>query len=275
MKKIGFADLYLSEWHANNYPLWIEEACVSSGLDYKLSYAWAEEDISRVDKVTTDEWCKKYGAARCKTLEELCEKSDVIIVLAPSNPEVHLKYAETVLKYGKRTYIDKTFAPDHNTALKIFEIGEKNNTPFFSTSALRYASELDAINVNEHMITFGGGGSLEEYIIHQCEMVIKKLGVGVKSVSAEVVNTHTVLDVSFENGKTAHMTYDPSSAFIVGDGKTTIQVSSPFFKKLISEMLNFFETGILPFDKNETKEVIKLVEMSVNAKNEPGKTIYA
>lgn len=27
MKKIGFIDYYLSEWHANNYPIWIKEIC--------------------------------------------------------------------------------------------------------------------------------------------------------------------------------------------------------------------------------------------------------
>ena len=30
MKKIGFVDYYLSEWHANNYPAWIEEACANA-----------------------------------------------------------------------------------------------------------------------------------------------------------------------------------------------------------------------------------------------------
>ena len=34
MKKIGFVDYYISEWHANNYPLWIKEACEKAGLDY-------------------------------------------------------------------------------------------------------------------------------------------------------------------------------------------------------------------------------------------------
>ena len=106
MKKIGFVDYYLSEWHANNYPAWIKEACENAGLDYELAYAWAELDTSILDGVTTDQWCEKFGATKCDTLEELCEKSDVIVILSPSFPEKHLPYAEVVLKYGKRTYID-------------------------------------------------------------------------------------------------------------------------------------------------------------------------
>ena len=54
MKKIGFVDYYLSEWHANDYPSRIARIAEETGLDYKLSYAWAEEDISPVDGVTFD-----------------------------------------------------------------------------------------------------------------------------------------------------------------------------------------------------------------------------
>ena len=100
MKKIGFVDYYLSEWHANNYPAWISEACEKRGLEYKVAYAWAELDVSPIDNVNTAQWCEKYGAEKCETLEELCQKSDVIVILAPSNPEKHLDYARVALKYG-------------------------------------------------------------------------------------------------------------------------------------------------------------------------------
>ena len=38
MKKIGFIDYYISEWHANNYVGWIHEITD----EYRVSYAWAE-----------------------------------------------------------------------------------------------------------------------------------------------------------------------------------------------------------------------------------------
>ena len=50
MKKIGFVDYYISEWHANNYPAWIKEACQKKGLDFEVKYVWAEEYVSPVDK---------------------------------------------------------------------------------------------------------------------------------------------------------------------------------------------------------------------------------
>ena len=68
MKTIGFVDYYISEWHANNYPAWIKQANEKLGLDYEVAYAWAEEDVSPVDGITTEGWCKKFGVTQCKTL---------------------------------------------------------------------------------------------------------------------------------------------------------------------------------------------------------------
>ena len=96
-KKIGFVDLYISEWHANNYPGWMAKINEQLGYDFEIAYAWAEIDTSPNDGVTTAEWCEKFGAEKCDTIEELCEKSDMIVILAPSNPEKHLEYAETAL----------------------------------------------------------------------------------------------------------------------------------------------------------------------------------
>ena len=71
MKKIGFVDYYVSEWHANNYPKWIAQANEALGTDYEVAYAWAELDTSPIDGVTTAEWCEKYGATPCATVREL------------------------------------------------------------------------------------------------------------------------------------------------------------------------------------------------------------
>ena len=120
MKTIGFFDYYLSEWHANNYPAWIREI----NPEFTVAYAWAELDVSPVDGVTTDEWCAKFGARRCGTIEEVCEKADFLIVLSPDNPERHLDYAKRVFPCGKPCYMDKTFAPDAETAKKIFALAK-------------------------------------------------------------------------------------------------------------------------------------------------------
>ena len=276
MKKIGFVDYFISEWHANNYPAWIERICAEMGVDYKVAYAWAELDTSPVDGISTAEWCEKFGAERCATIDELCEKSDVIVILSPSNPETHLRYAEAVLKYGKRTYIDKTFAPDAKTAKEIFALGERYNTPFFSTSALRYATELDSVDEPDSLLVTGGGSNLPEYFIHLGEMVVGKMG-AIKSVKATPNGSQWIIQAKTESGKDATMIWGaamPYGAYMTKEGKEVWKsIKSPFFDGLIADMLNFFETGTPSFDPSETLDVIALRDAALTATDNPGEEI--
>lgn len=276
MKKIGFVDYYLSEWHANNYPAWISEASKQLGLNYQVAYAWAEKYVSPVDGKNTDEWCAEFGVEKCETLVELCEKSDVIVILAPSDPDKHLGYAEEVLKYGKKTYIDKTFAPDLRTAKQIFALSEQYGTPFFSSSALRYADELARYDDCRQMITTGSGSNLAEYVIHQVEMIVKKLGVGAEKIRAERFGRQTYMHIVYDDDRTASMIFARALPFSVhmADGAEQgvrpvyAEVTSPFFKGLIADILHFFETGDVSFDTTETLEVMKIREGAILATEE-------
>lgn len=279
MKKIGFVDYYLSEWHANNYPAWIADACAALGVEYTVAYAWAELEVSPIDGVTTAQWCEKNGVKKCDTIDELCQKSDVILVLAPSNPEKHLAYAEAVLKHGKRTYIDKTFAPDYKTALEIFAIAQRYGAPFFSSSALRYAEELDAVETPRQMIVTGGGSNLPEYFIHMAEMAVKKLGTGIKGVTAIPHGSQWMITADYGDGRLATMIYGKKmryTAYMASEEKEAwTEVKSAFFPALLKDILNFFETGEISFDTEETKEVIRLCEMAIRAAEMPSNTVEA
>lgn len=268
MKKIGFVDYYISEWHANNYPKWMKAVTE----DYAVSYVWAEEDVSPVDGVTTAQWCEKFGAQACDTLEELCEKSDVIVILSPTNPEKHLPYARRVLPYGKRTYIDKTFTPDLAEAKEIFAIAEKHGTPFFSTSALRYAAELGSVENCRHIVTSGSGRTVDEYIVHQIEMVVKKLGIGAKEIRVDGDKAMYTFHVRYEDDRNATMLFAngmPFTLYMGGDTALYTPVTSEFFPSLIADMIRFFEEGTTSFPATETLEVMKIREGAMKAVQSP------
>lgn len=274
MKSIGFIDLYISEWHANNYPAWIKE--ITS--DYEVKYIWAEEEISRVDGVTTDEWCEKYGTEKCGSIEELCEKSDAIIILAPSNPEKHLEYAKRVLPFKKPTYIDKPFAESKKAAKEIFDIANKFGTPFFSSSALRYAEELSSKAKCLSVATQGGGSNLPEYIIHQAEMVVKKMGVGAVKIKGEkLCDSQFTFTVGYADGRMAGMHFAVGAAFTVTmtdeKGTECKKIESAFFKFLIKDIIAFFNIKKPSFDINETLEANRLMTGAIKAANKPDKWI--
>ncbi|MBQ3506736.1 MAG: Gfo/Idh/MocA family oxidoreductase [Clostridia bacterium] len=277
MKTIGFVDYYISEWHANNYPVWLKQICEETGDDFVVKYAWAEEYVSPVDGRNTDEWCEKFGVERCQTIEELCEKADYIVVLSPSNPEKHLEYAEKVFPFGKRTYIDKTFAPDLATAEKIYACAEQYGVKFFSSSALRFAMELDELKGSRALVTTGGGASVEEYIIHQVEMAVKVMQSKAVSLRVENQDAQYFIRVKFEDGKQATMIF-ASMAFAVSGqsavgGSNYLPCQSPYFMNLLKDILRFFKTGELSFPAWETLEVMRIREAIIKGKDKLGEWI--
>lgn len=274
-RKIGFVDYYISEWHANHYPEWIAQANEVLGTDYQVAYAWAELDVSPLDNISTDQWCEKFGVERCATIEELCQKSDCIIVLAPSDPDKHLGYAQKVLPFGKRTYIDKTFAPDYATAKKIFDIAASHNTPFFSTSALRYATELKEISDVRSVIVTGNGSNFEEYSIHMVEMAVMLLKDPAVRVKVESLARQRICRVQTQNGKDACLVYSPAANYMVmaqqENGKCRKQlVTSAFFVELLRTILEFFENGVQPFPAEQTLEVMRVRDALLAAEANDG-----
>lgn len=269
MKAIGLVDYFIDEWHSNNYIVWIRELCEKKGYELAVKYAWAETDAYE-GKLSTDAWCAQKGIEKCHTLEELCCKSDYIMILAPANPEKHLPYAETVLKYGKNTYIDKTFAPCADEAAAIFALGETYATNFFSTSALRYAEELEDCKRATAMTLRGGGRSFEEYIIHQIEMMVKTMGIGAECVKVFSSGSQKMCVVKYADGRCCFLEYAPTNSFGViaedGNGNTVNKsITSPFFVNLLERILTFFLDGELPFEKAQTMEVIRIRDALLKA----------
>ena len=273
MKTIGFIDYFLNEWHANEYPKMIRAYNEKNGTDYQVKYAWGE--MAAPNGMTTEEWCAQYEAQPCASIEEVCEKSDFVIVLAPSNPEKHLAYAKAVFACGKNPYIDKTFAPDYATAKAIFGLANEYGVQFFSSSALRYASELNAyMGTANTVFTTGGGSNFDEYIIHQIEMAVKCLGVGAEQVRYTKNADQEWVEVAYANGKVAKMMFAPCMPFAVTvadeNGSNYLPIESAFFDGLIADMLHFFATGEKSFDGAQTLEVIKIREGAIQAKSKVG-----
>lgn len=275
MRRIGFIDFYLSNWHANNYPAWLREINEQNGTDFTIAYAWAEQDVSPRDGVTSAQWCEQFGVELCATLEELCERSDYLLILAPSNPEKHLQYARVALTYGKPTYIDKTFAPDLAQAQEMFDIASRHGTPMFSTSALRYATELEKCGHPDSMLVTGGGSNLAEYLVHLLEIAVPLLNDPMAYVRIEEVGTARQCYVETVSGKLATLTWAPPLPYAVyaaeqGANGTYATIKSEFFKGLIADILRFYDSGEVSFDPTQTLEIMRVREALLRATACPG-----
>ena len=273
MKKIGFIDYFLDEWHANNYPAWIRERAMLLGLEWEVAYAWAE--IDKDDGMTTDEWCDKHGVQRVTTIEELIARSDAMIILSSDHPEHHERLSKLALQSGKPVYMDKTFAPDLAAAKRMFEQAESSHTPLFSSSALRFAVEVQqhkayALNEQIEFLAVTGPGMYANYAVHQFEMIITLMGLGaqrIKSLSTEHCN-HLLID--YDHGRKASFLQTnpaPFQAIVTyedGEGQFIAQCSDIFIG-LIDHILKFFDDKQVPVTPKETLAVIALIEAGEQA----------
>ncbi len=270
MKKIGFIDYYLDEWHANNYPAFFENVV---GDEMKVCYAWAKIDAP--NGMTNKEWSEKYNIPLLNTMEEVIEKSDYIIVLSPDNPEMHLELTDLPLKSGKPVYVDKTFAPTLADARKIFENADKHGTPCYSSSALNFTPELK--NVKKEGITrinSVGSGRFEIYAIHQIEQIVNLMGPDAKRVMYLGKSDHPAMLIEFSNGRIAQINHfmDQPFSMSIGyeDGTTaSMRVDSDFFGECLSSMAEFFRTSEIPVPHSQTLAVIAIIEAGNKARNNP------
>lgn len=281
MKRIGFIDLHIDEWHANNYPTWFRESKNWEG--FELGTAW--EESPQEGGLPLERWCQNTGMTAASSIEEVIDKSDCICVLAPSNPEAHERLSNLALRAGKPLYIDKTFAPDKATAVKFFSTAKVFGTPLMSSSALRYGEEL-VRGVREvfseekplHITTEGGGRTFDEYSIHQIEMVVATLGVGASSVMRIPNAAIEQYVVKYHDGvRSAYITFSPAASFaatIFGrDRIMRVPGATNIFPRLLDEILDFFKTGKSKIDSAETIEVAAIREAALSAGGAVGKEV--
>ena len=272
MKKIGFIDYYLDEWHANNYPAWIDAA--SKG-EYKVCYAYGEID-SPIGGRSTAKWCEDMGIEHIGTMEDIIEKSDVLILLSPDNPEMHWPLCQKPLRAGKRIYVDKTFAPTAEIAKNLFALADEHGTAMFSSSALRFAKELAELPEKEvSSVILCGPGDPSNYLIHQIEPMVSLIKEKATKVMYNGIKGTHSFTVMFENGKMGVANLLGGGAFQTtvkyDDGEViSIPESTETFDRLISAIVNFFETGSIPVEKNETIIIAEILEAAHKAEEVPG-----
>lgn len=269
MKKIGFIDYFLDEWHAEKYPEWIYNA---TGGQMKVTYAYGKVDSPT--GASNAEWCKKKEIQLLDSIEEVVEKSDYLIVLSPDYPEYHQELSELPLQSGKPTYIDKTFAPDRKTAIQLFERAHQYGTPMYSTSALRYAAEYT--DVDRHgleMISSSGPGQYANYSIHQIEPIVKLLGPNATRVMWMGTPTFPALLIGYADGRQALVQHFGGSfqmALNYNTGKsTTVKVESDFFNFFIQDLVRFFATGQPIVPAEDTIAIVTIIEYGMKAAQTP------
>lgn len=271
--KIGFIDYYLDEWHANHYPQWLREA--SDGeMEVVIAYGMIDSPIGGR---TTEKWCSDMGIARAASIEEVIEKSDALIVLSPDNCEMHEQLCQLPLRSGKPTYVDKTFAPDYETAKRIFAIAEESGTPCYSTSALRYAEEYQGIEQVQAIVSVGAN-EFETYAIHQLEPIMMLMQGEPRRVQYLPGKNWYSMAIEFKDGRCATLAgYEGDMPFAMhiqtATGVKSIEVKSDLFHYFMEHLVAFFRDPRQIVPHEETLRIMAVRGAGVKAMEKPGEWV--
>jgi predicted dehydrogenase len=273
-RRIGFVDLYSDNYHANVFlqalrgPLQARGFSVAGATGTKAaeSRAWAEKN--RVPYFDND--------------AALNEAVDFFMVLAPSNPEVHLELCRRIFPFRKPSYVDKTFAPDFATAQKIFALADEHGTPVQTSSALRYTNVQDEVKQAapakvEHMVTWGGGSSFNEYAIHPLELLISVMGHEAIRLMRRGTPERTQLLLEFTGRRTGVVNVFPktdtpfAASFTTEKATRHLEVDvGKIFVNNQAAILDFFGSGKPNVDRRESLTLMRLLDAARDPQAQKG-----
>lgn len=251
MLKIAFVDHHLNNYHANKFLQLLRGPLAEEKVE--LVAAWESHP-------TGEDWCDKNGISRAATISEAVNAADAVMLLAPDNIEEHLALAREVIPFGKPVYIDKLLADSVDAARQVIALGREYNTPLFSSSALRYAAELEAVlaelqNAEVADVFVRGLNDLNRYGIHALTMALRIMGTGVKRVIDTVTPLSHTVTLDYGEGRRAIVDvrqaenewqlFGWSFAARVGNKYISAPITehAAFYENLLRRVLTFFKTG--------------------------------
>ncbi len=260
------------------------------GFTITAAYPRGSADIvSSVKRIPgyTEE-VKKLGVDIVDSIEELLQKSDVIL-LETNDGRPHLAQALTVIKAGKPLFIDKPVAASLSDAIAIYETARKYKVPVFSSSSLRYMETAQEVLQGRIGKVLGADtfspATLEKthpdlfwYGIHGVEILFTVMGKGCK----ELVRVHSddtdVVVGTWQDGRTGTFRGTRTGTHDYGGtvyGEKGNQVLGPFkgYDNLLDQIIGFFKSGTSPVSAEETLEIYTFMEAADESKRLGGKSV--
>jgi len=289
-KRIGIIGLDTS--HATAFTQSLNRENASPDFDgYKVVAAYPhgsrdiESSVSRIPRFTEE--IKKLGVEIVDSISTLIEKSDKIFLLT-NDGRRHLEQAIPVFKAGKLMFIDKPIAASLTDAFAIFQAAKDFNQPVFSSSGLRYISNIGALSTAGDILgadTFSPclieptHPDIFWYGIHGVETLFTVMGTGCKTVSrVHTPDTDFVVGVwndnrigSFRGVRTGRIYNYGGTAF---GTKSNVNLGDfGGYDPMLKEVIKYFNTGISPVSPEETLEIFTFMEAADESKRRGGASV--
>ncbi len=245
------------------------------------------------DAAAARELAEVFSIARvAQTMEEVASEVDGVIVVDDITM-THQQRARFFLREGVPTFIDKPLSCSYEEAVELVELAESAGTLLMSSSALRYAREIDeahsqlaavgpvslatAICQGQYM----GEDAVIHYGIHPLELAYAVLGPGVTTVRNVGEQGRHVVKLAYADGRVLVLLVFPELAQtfrldVYGqDGATSITVEDwdYFYWNMLQTFVGMIRERSLPIPLSETLEIIRVLTAAKKSLTEGGTQI--
>jgi predicted dehydrogenase len=245
-----------------------------------------KSSVDRIPGYTED--VRKFGVEITGSIEELLEKTDVIL-LETNDGRLHLGQALKVMKAGKRMFIDKPIAASLADTIAIFDSAEHFGVPVFSSSSLRYIQGIDEIKAGSAGNILGAftfsPATLEKthpdlfwYGVHGVETLFTVMGTGCVSVSGTFTADTDLVTGLWSDGRIGTFRGIRKGKADYGGtvfGEKGIVQLGKYngYNPLLAEIVKFFRTGIPPVSREETTGIFAFMTAAAESKKDNGAAV--
>lgn len=251
---------------------------------YPFGSRTIESSYSRIPGYTEE--IKAMDVVIADSIQSLLDMVDVVL-LETNDGNLHLEQALEVFSAGKRVFIDKPVAGSLKDAIAIYQAAERYKVPVFSSSSLRWSKNAYSLRNGELVGEIVGAhtfspASIEPshpdlfwYGIHGVETLFTVMGTGCREVVRVYQPETDVVVGTWNDGRLG--TFRGGRKGNIGYGGTAFGVDGvheigPYegYGPIISEVIKFFKTGIVPVNADETIEIFAFMEAADESKRRGG-----
>lgn len=254
------------------------------------AYPKGSNDIkSSVDRIPGYiEEVKAFGVEITDSIDQLLKKVDVVF-LETNDGRLHLEQALPVLKAGKRMFIDKPVAASLPDAISIFRAADHYGVPVFSSSSLRYISEIGDIQKGRIGKVLGADTycpatkepthpDLYWYGVHGVESLFAVMGRGCSSVSRTYTEGTDLVVGVWSDGRIG--TFRGTRSGTHGYGGTAFGEKGDLvlggyqgYNPLLVKIAEFFDSGNIPVPHEDTIEIFAFMTAADESRKRGGAAV--
>jgi predicted dehydrogenase len=228
---------------------------------------------------------EKLGVPLVERPEEMIGKVDGMLIESQEGA-AHWERARPFLEAGIPCYVDKPFACGVADARKMMELAAAKKVPIFSSSSLRYATELvdfvsegklqgavayGPAHLNDKDVTRNPG--LYHYGIHAVEVLYTLMGPGCRQVACTHEKDVDIVTGVWKDGRAATVrgrrgpNSDAYGFTAFGDkGVQHVPIDTKYiYRDLLRKIVEMFETKKAPLDVAVTVEIVAFIEAALKS----------